>query len=151
LLCARRNTAPVISSVIESFRFSWRPAVRKLACLMVLLLIVSAKLVAAPPDETSRLTLQVLTEESKKPVPSAHVVVRFVSGKKFFIKDKRTSWEAQTDKRGELTLDDVPLGRVKVQVIARGYQTFGNEFELTKSQEDVTILLKPPAKQVSAY
>ena len=124
---------------------------RNLAGLAVLSLILAAKLIALPPEETSRLNLQVLTEETKKPVASAHVVVRFVSGKKFFIKDKRTSWEAQTNKKGELMLDDIPLGHVKIQVIARGYQTFGNEFELTKPEEDLTILLKPPAKQVSAY
>ena len=124
---------------------------RNVARLMVLSLILAAKLVAAPPEENSRLNLQVLTEETKRPVASAHVVVRFVSGKKFFIKDKRTSWEAQTNKKGELMLDDIPLGHIKIQVIAKGYQTFGNEFELTKPEEDLTILLKPPAKQVSAY
>ena len=124
---------------------------RNVARLMVLSLILAARRVAAPPEENSRLNLQVLTEETKRPVASAHVVVRFVSGKKFFIKDKRTSWEAQTNKKGELMLDDIPLGHIKIQVIAKGYQTFGNEFELTKPEEDLTILLKPPAKQVSAY
>jgi hypothetical protein len=124
---------------------------RNFVCLAILSLALAASLVAAPPEENSRLTLQVLTEETKKPVASAHVVVRFVSGKKFFIKDMRTSWEAQTNKKGELMLEDIPLGHVKVQVIAKGFQTFGDEFELTKPEEEFTILLKPPAKQVSAY
>ncbi len=61
---------------------------RNLARLVVLSLILAAKLVAVPPEEPSRLNLQVLTEETKKPVASAHVVIRFISGKKFFIKDK---------------------------------------------------------------
>ena len=111
----------------------------------------AAKLVGAAPNEVSRLTLHVLKEADKKPVGSAHVVVRFVSGKKLFIKDKRTSWEAQTNKDGELVLDDLPLGNVKIQIIAKGYQTFGDNFELTQTDEELTILLKPPAKQVSAY
>ena len=102
-------------------------------------------------DEKTRLTVQVMTGETKKPVASAHVVVRFVSGKKFFIKDKKTSWEAQTNRRGELVMDDIPPGHVKIQVIAKGYQTFGDEFDLQKPEENVTILLKPPSKQVSAY
>src|SRR5438270_9060427 len=72
-------------------------------------------------DDKTRLTVQVMTDETKKPVASAHVVVRFVSGKKFFIKDKKTSWEAQTNRRGELVMDDIPAGRVKIQVIAKGY------------------------------
>lgn len=111
----------------------------------------STRLACAAPNEVSRLTLHVLKEENKKPVASAHVVVRFVSGKKLLIKDIRTSWEAQTNKEGELVLDEIPQGNVKIQIIAKGYQTFGDDFELTKTDEDVTILLKPPAKQVSAY
>lgn len=119
--------------------------------LGVLSLILAAGLSAAPPDKVSRLSLKVLTEGEKKPVSNAHVVVRFVSGKKFFIKDKRTSWEAQTNRSGVVVLDDIPTGNVKIQIIARGYQTFGDEFELKKAEEELTLLLKPPAKQVSAY
>lgn len=102
-------------------------------------------------DEKSRLIVQVMTEETKKPVASAHVIVRFVSGKKLFIKDKKTSWEAQTNRRGELIMDDIPPGHLKIQVIAKGYQTFGEEVDISKPEENLTILLKPPAKQVSAY
>ena len=119
--------------------------------LLALSLILAANSSAAAPKDTSQLTLNVLTEADNKPVANAHIVVRFVSGKKFFIKDQRTSWETQTNRKGEVVLDDVPLGHIKVQVIARGYQTFGNEFELTKPEEQLKILLKPPAKQVSAY
>jgi Carboxypeptidase regulatory-like domain len=106
---------------------------------------------AAAADENTRLTIQVLTDETKKPVASAHVVVRFVSGKKLFIKKIQTSWEAQTNKKGEVALEDIPLGEVKIQVIAKGYQTFGDDFKLSKSDETLTILMKPPAKQISGY
>ena len=106
---------------------------------------------AAAADENTRLTIQVLTDETKKPVASAHVVIRFVSGKKLFIKKIQTSWEAQTNKKGEVALEDIPLGEVKIQVIAKGYQTFGDDFKLSKSDETLTILMKPPAKQISGY
>lgn len=114
----------------------------------------SAPVASAPPaaaDEPTRLIVRVLTDEAKKPVASAHVVVRFVSGKKLFIKKIQTSWEAQTNKKGEVALEDIPLGQVKIQVIAKGYQTFGDDFELSKSEETLTILMKPPAKQISGY
>jgi hypothetical protein len=124
---------------------------RKLIGLAALALILTGKHVPAAPDENTRLILQVMTNETKKPVASAHIVLHFVSGKKFFIKDKRATWEAQTNRRGEVILDDLPQGHVKIQVIAKGYQTFGDEFELSKSEETLTILMKPPAKQVSAY
>jgi hypothetical protein len=134
-----------------------RPSLRNLSRLAILALLLAGGLVTvagvvrAASDENSRLILQVLRDETKKPVGSAHVVVRFVSGKKFFIKDKHTSWEAQTDRKGEVVLDDIPKGHIKVQVIAKGFQTFGDEYDLAKPEENLTILLKPPAKQVSAY
>jgi hypothetical protein len=124
---------------------------RKLVSSTALALVLSIPLAAAPPDENSHLTLKVLTEEGNKPVASAHIVVRFINGKKLLIKDKRTSWEAQTNKKGELEFDDIPLGNIKVQVIARGYQTFGGEFDVKEPDQELTIRLKPPAKQVSAY
>jgi hypothetical protein len=108
----------------------------------------------AADDDDSRLILQVLREEDKKPVASAHVVIRFIAGrngKALFLKKKRTSWEAQTNRRGELVLDDIPMGQVKIQIIAKGFQTYGQDVELTKPEEQLTITLKPPAGQVSAY
>jgi len=119
--------------------------------LAVAFIIGATILPVTAADEKSRLIVQVMTEETKKPIASAHVIVRFVSGKKLFIKDKKTSWEAQTNRRGELIMDDIPPGHVKIQVIAKGYQTHGQEFEISKPEENLTILLKPPAKQVSAY
>lgn len=114
-------------------------------------LLPTARLARAGDDDYARLILQVLTDETKKPVASAHVVVNFVSGKTLFIKKRQARWEAQTNKKGEIIMDDLPRGRVKVQVIARGYQTFGDEYDLSKAEETLTILMKPPAKQVSAY
>lgn len=118
--------------------------------LVILSLTVFVRLpAAAEEEETTRLTLQVLREKDKQPVAAAHVVVRFKVEK--FLKDKRTSWEVQTNRKGIVVLTDVPLGPIKVQVIAKGYQTYGNEFELSKPEEQVTVLLQSPQGQVSAY
>jgi hypothetical protein len=101
-------------------------------------------------DRTTQLTLQVLTGENKQPVPNAHVVVRFKEGR-LLRTDKRVSWEAKTNRKGVVVFSDVPLGGIKVQVIAQGFQTYGDEHDLTKPEEEVTILLQPPKGQVSAY
>ena len=129
-----------------------RSPIRRLISLAVFAFIVAGNLAArAADDDNSRLILQVLREEDKKPVASAHVVVHFVSGRKMLVKKKRISWEAQTNRRGELVLDDIPRGQVKIQIIAKGFQTYGDQHELTKPEEQLTITLKPPAGQVSAY
>ena len=111
--------------------------------------VLFAAVFSAAEEGTSRLTVQVLRAEDKKPVANAHVVVKFVAEK--LLKDKRTSWEAKTNQKGTLVLDNIPTGAIKIQVIASGYQTYGDEHQLTKPEEDLTILLNPPKGQFSAY
>ena len=101
-------------------------------------------------DENTRLTLRVLSESNKQPVADAHVIVRFTE-ERMLRRDKRVSWEAKTNRKGVVVLSDVPTGNIKVQIIAKGYQTYGDQHELEKPQEEVTILLQPPKGQVSAY
>ena len=116
---------------------------------IVLLLSFAVALPAAAEDDTTRLTVKVLRESDGQPVANAHIVIHFTEER--LIKDKRNSWETKTNRKGEVMLPNVPMGTAKVQVIARGYQTYGDEHQLTKSEEEVTIQLKPPQKQVSAY
>ena len=122
---------------------------RSLRFLALLLLAVAVALPAVGEDKTTRLTLQVLREADKQPVADAHVVIQFKVEK--LLKDRRGSWEAKTNRKGVVVLSDVPLGVARVQIIARGYQTYGDEHDLNKPEQELTILLKPPQKQVSAY
>jgi hypothetical protein len=101
-------------------------------------------------DGSTELTLQVLNAADKQPVPDAHVVVRFTEPR-MLRRDKRVSWEAKTNRKGIIVFPDVPTGTIKVQVIAKGFQTYGDEHALEKPQEEVTVLLEAPKGQVSAY
>ena len=116
---------------------------------IVLLLSVAAALPATAQDDKTQLTVKVLRETDGKPVADAHVVIQFTE--KRLLRDRRGSWETKTNRRGEVMLPNVPTGTAKVQVIARGYQTYGEEHQLTEPEEEVTIHLKRPQGQVSAY
>ena len=122
---------------------------QKAVLLGILAMVLAATLGRAASDNVSRLSLQVVTGESKKPVANAHVVIRFVAKK--FLKDKRTTWESKTNRKGIVTVDNIPQGTVKIQVIARGFQTYGDEHELNEPEEELIIRLNPPRSQVSAY
>ena len=116
---------------------------------VLVLLAVAVVLPGAAEDKTTRLTLQVVREADQQPVANAHVIIHFKEEK--LLKDKRGTWETKTNRKGVVVLPDVPLGVAKVQIIAKGYQTYGDEHSFTKPEEELTILLKPPQKQVSAY
>ena len=119
------------------------------AALLVLATTIPAS-PAAEKDDRTRLTLNVLTESSNHPVADAHVVVRFLV-EKTLRRDKRTSWEAKTNRKGVVVLDDIPYGAVKVQIIAKGFQTYGEQHDLRKADEQLTIRLQSPQKPVSSY
>jgi hypothetical protein len=122
---------------------------RQVGIIPIALLAVAVVLPAAAQDDKTQLTLKVLRDSDRKPVADAHIVIHFTEER--LLRDKRGTWETKTNRKGEVMLPNVPLGTAKVQVIAQGYQTYGNQHELTKPEEEVTILLKPPQKQVSAY
>jgi len=128
---------------------------RRTGIIVAALLLVATQLAGQnaaeqKDDANTRLTLQVLNETNKQPVVGAHVVVRFTE-ERLLRRDKRVSWEAKTNRKGEVVLSDLPTGNVKVQVIAKGFQTYGDQHDLEKPQEKLTILLQQPKGQVSAY
>jgi hypothetical protein len=45
----------------------------------------------------------------------------------------------------------IPFGRVRIQVIARGFQTYGEDYDIDKEQMEVVIKLKRPQEQKSIY
>lgn len=101
-------------------------------------------------DKTTKLTVHVLDEATKKPIYNAHVVVRFEVDRRLR-RDKRVSWESKANQRGEVVLNLIPRGTVKVQVIARGYQTYGDQHELNQPEQTVIVAMKIPSGQKSAY
>lgn len=88
-----------------------------------------------------------------KPVDRASVIVRFVSGrsKAKFGKKIRTSWELRTNQQGMAKIPPVPQGKILIQVIAKGYQTYGQTHEIEEEEKTVEVKLKPPQPQYSAH
>ena len=120
-----------------------------IVAVIALLIAAAISSSAQDDDDSSRLTLSVLTA-AKQPVADAHVVVKFTEPR-MLRRDRRVSWEAKTNRKGVVVLTGIPHGQVKVQVIAKGYQTYGDEHQLGKPDEELTIELLPPKGQVSAY
>jgi hypothetical protein len=59
--------------------------------------------------------------------------------------------ELKTDADGHASMDGIPYGSVEVQVLAKGFQTFGEDYEVNKPQVEITVKLKRPAGQYSIY
>jgi hypothetical protein len=57
----------------------------------------------------------------------------------------------KTDIDGKANFDGVPLGPLRVQVLAHGFQTFGEDYDVAKAKMEITIKLKRPQGQFSVY
>jgi hypothetical protein len=92
-----------------------------------------------------RLTIVVTTAEDKKPVDSASVYVKYVQGR-LLVKDKKIEMNLKTNLSGVVHVPDIPRGRFLIQVIAPGWKTFGEYYEVDQAEQTINIELARPPK-----
>jgi hypothetical protein len=113
-----------------------------------LLLLVSTVIASAADDKQSILTLVVLKEANGKPIRNAAVVLHSVDKNG---KQRKGGQQLKTDPEGKTSYPGVPYGKLRVQVIVPGYQTFGGDFDIDKPEQEITVKLKRPVEQYSIY
>ena len=96
----------------------------------------------------SSVKFVVVRESSGKPVKNAAVVMHPVNRKG---KQERGGMELKTDTEGKTGFDGIPYGPLRVQVLAHGYQTFGEDYNINKPEMEIKITLKRPQEQYSVY
>jgi hypothetical protein len=94
------------------------------------------------------LSFVVVRDYNGKPVRNAGVVMHSV-GK--HDKQDRGGLELKTDADGKASFDGVPYGKLRVQVLAPGFQTFGEDYDINQPTMEITIKLKRPEGQYSIY
>ena len=102
--------------------------------------------------EMTTLTVEVKTP-SGNPVDRASVIVKFVKGRAKMKLGKKIlkTWETRTNQEGLAKIPPIPQGSIQVQVIAKGYQTFGQIFEVDDEQKTIAVKLNPPQDQYSSH
>jgi hypothetical protein len=90
---------------------------------------------------------------SGKPVEGASVIVKFVKGHSITkLGTKiRKEWELRTNQEGLVKIPPIPQGTILVQIIAKDYQTFGQNFDVDQEEKTLDITLNPPQPQYSAH
>src|ERR1700678_831952 len=119
--------------------------------LLTMTVLISAGLRAEDKKDNgqeSSASFVVLKDEGGKPIRNAAVILHPVnkSGKQ-----AKTGFELKTDEDGKTHFDGIPYGPLRVQVIAPGYQTFGNDYEINQPNQEITVRLKRPQQQYSIY
>jgi hypothetical protein len=137
----------------ESLGLHKMAVMTKLTVVGILLAtFMTAGVAAAQKDKenepTSWIYFSVVKEDNGKPVRNAAVIMHPVNVKG---KQERGGMELKTDMEGKASFDGIPYGPLRVQVLAHGFQTYGEDFDVQKEKTEITIKLKRPQGQFSVY
>jgi hypothetical protein len=122
---------------------------RKMTRLINLALFVVLMMVAGVAEHKSA-TLQfvVIKDENGKPVRNAEIVMHPVDKHG---KQRADGLEIKTHEDGKAQISGVPFGKLRVQVIARGLRTFGEDYDINQPSHEITIKMQKPQDQVTIY
>jgi hypothetical protein len=100
----------------------------------------------------TRLRVEVKTLGGN-PIERAAIVVRFVEGRSKIKLGKKimTTWEVRTNQEGWAKIPPIPQGKIQVQVVAKGYQTYGDLVEINEEERTIEVKMNPPQPQYSVH
>lgn len=99
------------------------------------------------PPATARIEVTILKDVNGKPIENAAVIFHPMVGEK-----DNGNMELKTNEDGKTIIDVLPIGdTVRLQVIARGFQTYGEDYKIDKAAMAIEIKMKRPGEQYSIY
>jgi hypothetical protein len=99
-------------------------------------------------DKYSTLNFLVMRADNGKPIRNASIVLHPVAKDG---RQKHSGYQLKTDPDGKASFEGAPFGKLRVQVLVRGFQTYGEDFDINQSNQEITIKLKRPQGQYSIY
>jgi hypothetical protein len=97
-----------------------------------------------PTDSATAKLRIVVTAGEDKPIGNASVYVRFNTPGGFLRHEKQVEMNFKTNQDGSVKVPDIPHGKILIQVIAKGWHTYGKWYDVEKDEETIAIKLKPP-------
>jgi hypothetical protein len=99
------------------------------------------------PPPTARIEVTIVRDTNGKPIENAAVVFHPMVGEK-----DEGNMELKTNEDGKTIIDVLPIGdTVRLQVIAHGFQTYGEDYKVDKAEMAIDIRMKRPGEQYSIY
>src|ERR1700719_224580 len=99
----------------------------------------------APAPAVKKLTIEVSGGEKNVAVENASVYLKYAEERKLR-KDKKYALNVKTNRDGTAHIPDPPPGKVLIQVVAEGWKTFGEYYDLGDAGTVIKIHLDRPTK-----
>ena len=140
-------TFPALAATMESMRGRIMGA-----AVLLALLTAPATLLAQdskgkpeqPATPANKLTIEVTGGDDNRPIENASVYLKTVE--EHLIKDKKFEVNVKTNQKSVAHVPQAPTGRVLIQVVAEGWKTFGQWFDITDLKPVIKIHLERPPK-----
>lgn len=99
------------------------------------------------PPQTARIEVAVLRDSDGKPIENAAVIFHPMEGER-----DKGNMELKSNEDGKAIIDVLPVGdTVRLQIIAKGYKTYGWDYKVDKPRLAFEIRMKRPGEQYSIY
>jgi hypothetical protein len=99
----------------------------------------------APPP-TAKVSVAVVKDSNGKPIENAAVVFHLTG------EEGKGNMEMKTNEEGKAIIEVIPIGdSVRLQVVAPGFQTYGEDYKIDTDSKDITVRLRRPGQQYSTY
>jgi hypothetical protein len=96
------------------------------------------------PPPTAKIEVTVLKDFNGKPIENAAVI--------FHTLNDPGNMELKSNEDGKALIDVLPIGEtVRLQIIAKGYQTYGYDYKIEKDEMAIEVRMKRPGEQYSIY
>lgn len=99
-------------------------------------------------NATTSLVIHIVGGEKSEPVPNASVYLRFQQKDALLFllhRKKKIELDLKTDNEGNASFPIVPFGKLLVQIVCPGWQTFGEYYEVKEQpKQTINIKLKRP-------
>lgn len=112
------------------------------------LAITVAALAEQHKAPSASLQFMVVKDGNGKPVRNAEIVLHPLDKHG---KQKDEGLELKTHEDGKAEVSGIPYGKFRVQVIAPGFKTYGEDYDINQPTHEFTIKLQKPADQYSIY
>jgi hypothetical protein len=99
-------------------------------------------------DQYANLNFLVVRADNGKPIRNASIVLHPVTKDG---RQKHAGYELKTDPDGKASFAGAPFGKLRVQVLVREFQTYGEDFDINQPNQEITIKLHRPRQQYSIY
>ena len=119
-----------------------------LVCLLAFTASAQEKHNRKPETATAVLNLTVLRVANGKPVKNAEIVLHPVDEHG---RQKQEGLELKSHEDGKASVNGIAYGKLRIQVIAPGFRTYGADYDVNQPNLEITIKLEKPTEQFSIY